>query len=59
MILGSIPDKKEPQISETELTEIEAMKKEIADLKKTVEWLKYGLIFVAIFYIYNKFTDKK
>jgi hypothetical protein len=56
MILGAIKNDPEPQKENTEIQEI---KKELAELKKQVEWMKYGLIFIAIYYIYNQLTNKK
>lgn len=51
MILGAIEDKKEPVIENNELQEL---KKRIEELEKQVSYLKYGLIFIAIYYIYNQ-----
>jgi hypothetical protein len=56
MILGAIKKDPEPQPDNSEIQEI---KKELAELKKQVEWMKYGLIFIAIYYIYNQITNKK
>lgn len=51
MILGAIEDKKEPIVENNELQEL---KKRIEELEKQVSYLKYGLIFIAIYYIYNQ-----
>jgi hypothetical protein len=51
MILGAIEDKKE---FVPENTELQDMKKRIDELEKQVSYLKYGLIFIAIYYIYNQ-----
>lgn len=51
MILGAIEDKKEPVVENNELQEL---KKRIEELEKQVSYLKYGLIFIAIYYIYNQ-----
>ncbi len=55
MMLGGIKDKPK-QIGDNQ--EIEALKKDVAELKKTVEMLKYGLIFFALMYMYNQFNKK-
>jgi len=55
MMIGGIKD--EPKkIGES--AEIEALKKDVAELKKTVDLLKYGLIFFALMYMYNQFNKK-
>lgn len=55
MMIGAIKD--EPKkIGDNQ--EIEALKKDVAELKKTVDMLKYGLIFFALLYMYNQFNKK-
>jgi hypothetical protein len=52
MILGGINNEKKPI---GEVSEIAELRKELDELKKTVETLKYGLILFALFYLYDKF----
>jgi cell division protein FtsB len=51
MILGGINNEKKPI---GEVSEIAELRKEVDELKKTVETLKYGLILFALFYLYDK-----
>ena len=52
MILGGIHNEKQNIGQSSEIAEL---RKEIDELKKTVDILKYGLIFFALFYLYNNF----
>ena len=54
MILGGINNDQDPKIGQT--SEIEELRNEIAELKKTVDTLKYGFILFALYYLYSKFT---
>ncbi len=53
MMLGSIQDK-QPNIGQ--MSVIDELRKELDELKKTVETLKYGLIFFGFYYLYEKFS---